>query len=127
MPEWIDNSHDFDDDLAYVEDLMRLAADDVPSPRSGLKVEIITHAQKTQRDIRRQQILWGGAVFVMLFLGGLVWWPASPVWALASNQESSSEPAISNPGPASDAIDWEHVEAESEFRRRNLEILRAAF
>ena len=127
MSEWINSEADFDDPVSGVEELLRLAADEMPAVRSGLKTEIITSAQKTQRDLRRQQVLWGGLVFAMLFLGGLTWWPASPSAALAANEETAKVPEAAASGTASDAIDWQLVESKNQLRRRNLEILKAAF
>lgn len=126
MSEWIPQD-EFSNPRDAVEDLLRMAAEETPSVRSGLKAEIVTQAQKAQREIRFQHFLWGGVMGVMLFLGGLIWWPANAGSALASTEDPPSKPALAVPKPSTDSVDWELVESKTQLRRRNLEILRNAF
>lgn len=126
MSEWIDQD-EFFDSAASVEDLLRRAADEVPSIRRGLKAETMTLAQRTQREIRLQHFFWGAVTAVMLFTGGLIWWPASDSSAVASNEDPSPKPVLATPNIATDAVDWELVESKNQLRRRNLQILRNAF
>lgn len=126
MSEWM-TPDDFSDPATSVEALLQMAADDVPAVRRGLKAEIITQAQKTQREVRLQHFLWGAVTAALLFLGGLFLWPASSGSAVASNEDASPEPPLASPNAATDAVDWELVESKTQLRQRNLEILRNAF
>lgn len=128
MSEWMNPREDlFSDELSAVEDLLRLAADDVPTVRSGLRTEIVTRAHKMQREVRFQHKLWGCVTTLLLFAGSLIWWPASSDLALASNSDPSRRPVKASINFASDSVDWELVESKTQLRRRNLEILRNAF
>lgn len=127
MSEWIPQDEFSDDPTASVEALLRMAADDVPSVRRGLKAEIITQAHKTQREVRLQHFLWGAATAMLLFTGGLILWPASSGSAVAANEDSTPKPSLATPSASSDAVDWELVESKIQLRRRNLESLRNAF
>ena len=113
--------------LAETENLLRLVADDLPTVRSGLRSEIITHAQKARREIGFQQMLWGGAALLLLLFGGLVWWPMSPDSAVAATSEAPPKPEKTSVNSATDSVDWELVESATQRRRQNLESLRNAF
>ena len=131
MSEWTNPEDEFfeseSESLAEVEALLRMAADDMPTVRSGLRSEIVTHAQKAQREIRFQHMLWGGLASLLLFFGGLVWWPMSPDSAVASNAEPPPKAEKPSGNSAPDSVDWELVESQNQLRRRNLESLRNAF
>ncbi len=113
--------------LAETEDLLRLAADDLPVVRSGLRSEIVTFAQRARREIRVQHMLWGGLASLLLLFGGLVWWPMSPDSAVAANSETPPKPEKTSVKSGTDSVDWELVESTNQRRRRNLESLRNAF
>jgi hypothetical protein len=123
----MNGNEDFGDPLAAVEDLLLLAADDVPIVRSGLRAEMMTRAQKTQREVRFQHMLWGAMATLLLFAGALIWWPASSDSALAATGDNSPKPVKASIHSTSDSVDWELVESKNQLRRRNLEILRNAF
>ncbi len=118
---------DFDDNLAAVEDLLLFAADDVPVVHSGLKAQMVTHAQKAQRELRLQHALWGAITTMLLFAGALIWWPASSASTVAANDEKPPQPLEAGIGSSADSVDWALVEAANELRRRKLESLRNAF
>ncbi len=129
MSEWTDPDREFFDpereSLAEVEDLLRLAADDLPTVRSGLRAEIVTQAQKSQRELRVQHMLWGGLAVALLFFGGLVWWPMSLNSTLAFNFEPRTEPEKPSVHASMNSMDWDLLEFKIQLRR--LEILRNAF
>jgi hypothetical protein len=128
MSDWLNFDDDFSSDpLADVEDLLRFASEDVPALRSGLRVEIVTRAQKVQREVRAEHMLWGCVTTLLLLAGALIWWPASSASALAINRQNADKPVKASLNFGADAIDWELVESKTELRRRNLESLRNAF
>ncbi|MCA9070149.1 MAG: hypothetical protein KDA84_14550 [Planctomycetaceae bacterium] len=127
MSEWTDRDPYSSDPTVAVEALLRMANNDLPSVRRGLKAEIITQAQKTQREVRLQHFLWGAVTAVLLFAGGVLLWPASGGATVAAREDSSPKPRLATPSAAFDAVDWELVESKNQLRRRNLEILRNAF
>jgi hypothetical protein len=128
MSEWMS----FDEELSpgsleAVEDLLRQAVDEMPAVRSGLRTEIVTSAQKMQREVRFQHKLWGFVTTLLLLAGGLLWWPASSDLELASHREDSRKPVKASLHFGTDSVDWELVESKNQLRRRNLEILQNAF
>lgn len=128
MSEWMN----FDEELTpgsldAVEDLLRLAADDVPPVRSGLRTEIVTRAQKMQREVRLQQKVWGFVTLALLFAAALIWGPVSSEFSLASRTRNAPQPIKASIPLDTDSVDWELVESKKELRERNLEILRNAF
>jgi hypothetical protein len=128
MSEWLTFDEQFPSDaFSDVEALLQSAADEMPVVRSGLKAEIITSAQKDQRQQRFQHILWGAATFFLFFLGTLILWPPDSSQALATRDEHSPQPVNASLLPATDAVDWDLVESKTRLRQRNLEILQNAF
>ena len=128
MSEWMNCDEEFPpDSVEAVEELLRQAADEMPAVRSGLRTEIVTSAQKMQREVRFQHKLWGFMTTLLLLAGGLIWWPASSDLELASRGEDSRKPVEASIHFGTDSVDWELVESKNQLRRRNLEILRNAF
>lgn len=128
MSEWMNFDEGLSpDSLEAVEDLLRSSVDDVPVVRSGLRTEIVTEAQKMQREVRFQHKLWGFVTAFLFLAAAIVWGPVSARFSLASNTSDAPKPVKATIDFASDAIDWELVESKTELRRRNLESLRNAF
>ena len=128
MSDWTTLNENFaPDPISDVEELLRLAADDLPVVRSGLKAEIITHAQSEQRELRLQHIVWGAVTMVLILFGALVFWPIHWPSSLASRDAYAPKPVNASLLPATDAVDWDLVESKTRLRERNLEILLDAF
>ncbi len=128
MSEWMTLDEDFaSDPFSDVEDLLRLATEDLPVVRSGLKAEIVTHAHKAQRELRAQHVLWGAVTMLLFVVGALIWGPVQSGSALASRSNHAPKPINASLLPATDAVDWDLVESETRDRERNLEILQNAF
>jgi hypothetical protein len=128
MSEWLTFDEDFaSDPLLDVEDLLRTAADEMPVVRSGLKAEIITRAERDQRELRCQHVLWGAVTLLLFSLGTLISWPAHSSTGQASRESHAPKPVNASLLPATDAVDWDLVESKTRLRERNLEILQDAF
>jgi hypothetical protein len=115
------------DPLSDVEDLLRLAKDELPVVRSGLKTEIVTRAQKDQRELRCQHVLWGAVTMLLISLGALLYWPLHSPSPTSSGGQHSQKPISASLLPTADAVDWDLVESKTRLRERNLEILQDAF
>lgn len=128
MSEWTTLNEDFaQGPFSDVEDLLRMAADEVPVVRSGLKAEIITRAQCDQRELGLQHIIWGAVTMLLILLGAVVFWPMSSPSSSASRETHAQKPVNASLLPATDAVDWDLVESKTRLRERNLEILQDAF
>ncbi len=128
MSEWPPESEEFLDSpqAGEVEELLLWAAED-PPVRSGMKAETITLALRARRLLSSEHRYWAAAAWVLLLIATLCWWPSPPGDSVALDQAPKPDP-VAVPARASvDALDWELVEAKTQLRRRNLEILLNAF